>query len=515
MVLIAICLPAVLRADIQEPIEAHNSGQRLQRRGQLRDTTPANGEPQEVQVHQGETIEITLRARGQVGKSIEFLIRSWPTHGTLEGLPVLLGRDSARITYVHRESDGPGNDMFTYAVRTLGSAVSAAVPVTVTVLDLPPSLAVSPAELDFGAVKAGDSTRATITLENRGGGLATGVVDPPAPWIVDGPAEYHLSHGETQSFQIVFQPSYGRAYVESAHFRSEEGRGVRLIGTGIGPVEPSAEETASKAASGNSIAAKIARDNALALAAGNAAHEPPVTGGPDATRAQPLAAESSAHRSPVNGANGHADAAGNNTDAAGAGAAVISEPSAPAAANRAGPGVTGNGTLELPTGGPDSVVLNEAAVKAIEARGVGVSTIDLAWIPPRPTPRSYRVELRYLSLDSDDKLRVDWRPYAKADIRPTQSRVTAHVSGLGAGTRQYVRVVAVDDEGRLATPSPVLMFTTGLASTWFHVTPLKVLFASLALCLGLLIYRKWEEHQILQELADSRAARDADLMYKR
>ena len=514
MVLIAICLPAALRADIQEPIEAHNSGQRLQRRGQLRDTTPANGEPQEVQVHQGETIEITLHARGQVGKSIEFLIRSWPTHGTLEGLPVLLGRDSARITYVHRESDGPGTDVFTYAVRTLGSAVSAAVPVTVTVLDLPPSLAVSPAELDFGAVKAGDSTRATITLENRGGGVATGVVDPPAPWIVDGSAEYRLSHGETQSFQIVFQPSYGRAYVESAHFRAEEGRGVRLIGTGIGPAEPSAEETARKVASGNSIAAKIARDNALALAAGNAAHEPPVMGGPDAVRAQPLAAESSAHRSPGNGANGHADAAGNNPDT-GAGAAVISAPSAPDAANRTGPGVTGNGTLELPTGGPDSVVLNEATVKAIEARSVGVNTIDLAWTPPRPTPRFYRVELRYLSLDSDDRLRVDWRPYAKADIRPTQSRVTARVSGLPAGTRQYVRVVAVDDEGRLATPSPVMMFETGSAPTWFHVTPLKVLFASLALCLGLVIYRKWEERQILQELADSRAARAAELTYKR
>ncbi len=155
---------------------------------------------------------------------------------------------------------------------------------------------------------------------------------------------------------------------------------------------------------------------------------------------------------------------------------VASTASTPSTANHGtGPGVAGNGTLELPTGGPDSVVLNEAAVKAIEGRGVGTTTIDLAWNPPRPTPRSYRVELRYLSLDSDDKLRVDWRPYAKADIHPTQSQVTARVSGLPGGTRQYVRVVAVDDEGRLAAPSPVLMFETRVAATWFHITPLKVL----------------------------------------
>ena len=503
---------SAMRADIQQPIDAHNAGQRLQRRGQLRDTTPANGEPQDIQIHQGETVEIVLRARGQVGKSIEFLIRSWPSHGTLEGLPRPLGRDSASITYVHREGDGPGNDVFTYAVRTTGSAVSAAVPVTVTVLDLPPSLAVTPAELDFGAVKAGDSTRATITLENRGGGMATGVVDPPAPWIVDGPAEYHLAHGETQSFQIVFLPSYGRAYVENAHFRAEEGKGVRLIGTGIGPRDPSADEPARNVASGNSIAEKIARDNALALAAGNAARAPSADEALTAARAREAAAALAANVS-AGGTGGHGNAAGN-TDA-GAGAGVASLPSTPSAANGTGPGVAGNGTLELPTGGPDSVVLNEASVKALEARGVGTTTVDLAWNPPRPTPRSYRVELRYLSLDSDDKLRVDWRPYAKVDIHPTQSRVTARVSGLPDGTRQYVRVVGVDDDGRLAAPSPVLMFETRVAPTWFHVTPLKVLFASLLLCLGLLIYRKWEEHQILQELADSRAARDADLMYRR
>ena len=468
------------RADIQEPIQAHTSGQREQRRS----VTPAAASPREVQIHQGETIEIVLTAHGQIGRTVTFLMRSQPEHGTLEGPPRQLTRNTASVTYVHRADDGPGDDIFTYAVQVAGGVVSAAVPVTITVMEEPPSLATSPTELDFGTVKAGDNTRATLTLENRGGGTAFGRVEPPPPWTVEGAAEYHLAHGASQTFQIVFGPSYGRSYVESIHFRPETGNGVRLIGTGIGPRDPAedADGTATSA-----IAASIARGNALARAAENAA-----LAAPDATPPMPAAAAPAARAPAVPVAT------------------QAITPAPPPAAPDAGAAVSA-----LPVvGGKDSVVLNTATVKTVEVRDAGVTTLDLAWTPPRPVPKAYRVEMRYLTLDADDNLRVDWRPYAQVDIRSTPTLVTARLSGLAAGTRPTLRVVAVDSAGRLAAPSATLMATLRQPSTWWHVTPLRVLFALLALCLGLLIYRKWEDQQILRSIDESRAARNEGLMYR-
>ena len=157
-----VCPYAPARADIQEPIQAHTKGERLQRRGEENPRTPATGSAQQVQIHQGETIDIVLRAHGQSGKTLEFTIRTQPSHGTLEGPPRQLTRNTASVTYVHRAEDGPGDDSFSFAVQADGSAMSAAVPVTVAVLDVPPNVVATPTELDFGAVKAGESTRRDV-----------------------------------------------------------------------------------------------------------------------------------------------------------------------------------------------------------------------------------------------------------------------------------------------------------------------------------------------------------------
>ena len=502
----SLAVPA--RADIQEPIKAHTSGEREQRRGEAR--IPATPSPRQVQIHQGEAIEIVLTARGQIGRTIEFMVRSQPVHGRLEGPPRQLTRNTASVTYVHRAEDGPGDDEFTYAVQLAGGAVSASVPVSVTVLEDPPLLAATPAELDFGAVKAGETTRATLTLENRGGGTAVGHVELPPPWIVDGSADYHLSHGESQGFQVVFHPAYGRSYVESTHFRPGNDTAVRLIGTGIGPRDPS-EDTAGSAgvapdfASSSPIAATIARNNALALAAENAAAE-----AASRISASASGSSSSGVSSPNAGSPARSPAAMPEPGSSSVSSSSASSPSSnmPPAAD------TFAGAEGLPEGGVDSVVLNEAPVKDINLRGQGTSTLDLSWTPPRPTPKSYRVELRYLRLDEDEKLHVDWRPYAKVDVRVAPDTVKAQVSGLPAGQRQTIRVVAVDDAGHLALPSPTLSVMTRPASTWWHVTPLKVLAALLLACMGLLIYRKWEEQQILRSIDESRAERDAGLMYR-
>ena len=482
LLLAAVARP--VRADIQEPIAAHTQGERVQRRTQRRELVPANGNPQEVQVHQGESIEIVLTAHGQPGKTIAFAIRTPPEHGRIEGPPRQLTRNTASVTYVHRAADGAGNDVFSYAVQTAGSAVSAAVPVSITVLGEPPNLVATPAELDFGTVKTGETTRATLTLENRGGGTAVGRVEPPPPWTVDGAVEYHLGHGETQSFQIVFQPPYGQAYVEGVHVRSEAGQDVRLIGSGVGPVDPSLDPAARRVIPADGI---VRSDGSTAPPAVNLVLPPPVAVSPP-----PVVVPATPVPAPV--------------------AVVAAAPPDVPAADIVGTAGNDARNLTPPVG---SVVVNQAAVKTLDVSGVGTSTFDLAWTPPRPTPKAYRVELRYLSMDQDERLRVDWRPYAKVDILPTQARVTARVSGLPSGTRQTVRVVAVDDAGRLAPPSASAVVETRLASTWWHITPLKVLIFLLLCCGAALIYKKWEERQILRDVDARRAAREADLMYRR
>ena len=465
------------RADIQEPILAHSQGERAQRRNQRRELVPADGSPQEVQVHQGDSIDIVLTAHGRPGRTIDFVIRSQPEHGTIEGPPRQLTRNTVSVTYVHRAADGPGNDRFTYAVQAPGTALSAPVPVTITVLDEPPNLVATPAELDFGVVKTGENTRATLTLENRGGGTAIGRIEPPPPWAVDGSAEYHLGHGETQSFQVVFQPPYGQSYVESAHVHAENGQDVRLIGSGIGPVDPSADGSIRRALPSDGIV----RASGQSPPAASMGLPPPVAVSPPPVPepAAPVSAQAAAATPPLPEI-----------------AATVTAPPL---------------NVSPPLG---SVDVNQASVKAVEVAAVSTSTLDLAWKTPAPAPKSYRIELRYLSLDIGDKLRVDWRPYARVDIRPTQSQVTARISGLDPGTHQTLRVVAVDAAGRLAPPSPVVVVVMRQASTWWHITPLKVLVFLLMICGGLMIYRRWELRQVMRSIDESRAARNADLMFR-
>jgi hypothetical protein len=426
-----------LRADIQEPNSAHAKGARQQRRPQ-----PASGVPQSETIDQGATVEITLRSRGQIGKWIDFFIRTEPVHGSLSGPPRQVTHDTAVVTYVHHAEDGPGTDAFTYSVQAAGSAVSAPIPVTIVIRDTAPVLVATPAELDFGAVRVGDTSGADLVLENQGGGEAVGRLSLPPPWTVDGSADYRLARGERQSFHIVFGPRSGRSFSETLALFSDSGAPTHLLGTGLGPPgEP----------------------DALASAGG-------------ATRAE--AAAPSDGGSAANG------------------------PEVAAVASSSGP-VTAPPQLgaRKGAGGADSLV------KA------GRSTLDISWKPLAPKPRSYRVELRYLAIDAQNKLRIDWRPYAQVDIHVGKDLCTATVRRLPPGTRQTLRVVAIDFSGRIAGGSATLQAATLPAANFWRVTPLRVLVALLLLCGALALRRRWEVRQMLREIDESRAA-SPDYQYR-
>ena len=128
---------------------------------------------------------------------------------------------------------------------------------------------------------------------------------------------------------------------------------------------------------------------------------------------------------------------------------------------------------------------------------------------PSPAPKRYRVEIRYLSLDPDDRLLVDWRPYAQVEYQPAPGFVTAHLYGLSPETQVCLRVVSVDAAGRLSTPSPLMITYTLPAATWWRPTALKLLWVLLFICGGMVVRNRWETSQILREIDESRRHRMA------
>lgn len=467
--------------DIQQPPRATAPGER---RVQRRPNAPASALPEEVTVDEGGQAVIVLSGAGQTGKTLDFYIRAIPQHGVLSEEPVRISRDSVSYEYTQNAGDLASDDQFSFCVKTPGSALSAPETVHIRILPSAALLSVTPYELDFGAVKAGDTARAEVTVENRGGTTVTGELQPPKPWTVEGPANYRLGRGDSQTFQIVFRPKDEQVYNDTLHLRYESGGGVRLVGTGL--------------ADPTKIVAKVP----VPAATPEAVTTEPSGSGNGSLTLSPVVSASPA--APATGAA----AAGRNGSAPGRTAPAAGGP----VAGTDGPGRDPS----LATLDATSVPLNEASVKAVEVRNVGSSTVDLRWKPPVPKPASYRVEIQYISVE-DDKVRVDWRPYALTDFHVTPDLVTASLRGLPSTNLQMMRVVAVDGAGRLASPSPTVVAAMHLPSTWWRPTLLKVLVFLLMICGGLVIYKRREDRLILASIDESRreSNREAGLVGRR
>ena len=231
-----VCALALLsgpaaRGDIQKSSKAASQAEHARRQ----EPPPPSAVAGKASVNLDGSVEIVLQAHGGESQEVDFLIRQPPAHGTLAGPPRQLTRNTAAITYVHRAGEGAQGDVFTFAVQVLGGRVSASEPVVISVADSAPELVATPAELDFGAVNAGDTSRAEITLENRGGGVTAGELVPPVPWEVEGSPSYRLARSERRTFPLVFRPVQGGSFSETVRLPGQGGgRGVHLIGIGLG-----------------------------------------------------------------------------------------------------------------------------------------------------------------------------------------------------------------------------------------------------------------------------------------
>jgi hypothetical protein len=195
---------------------------------------PPMAQPQNLSMFRGHSIEVPLRAQGRTPGRLRFLIRSRPSHGDLGEIRIT-GPKSGVVTYTHQGS-GESADAFTFAVQAMDSPVSAAAPISITILEEPPALSVVHS-VDFGSVLVGEASEQQVILRNTGGGMLTGRMDVSPPWAILGSNEYRLGRNQERKARLFFAPELEQQYSSKLTFSHDARSAVELSGSAISPFE--------------------------------------------------------------------------------------------------------------------------------------------------------------------------------------------------------------------------------------------------------------------------------------
>ncbi len=197
---------------------------------------PPQAMPLSVTVRRGASVEITLRAYGRANQQLRFKLRSRPALGSLSD-PKSLNLETAVVTYQHDGKAAPLLDHFTFAVQS-NAGVSVPAEVEIKIVDDAPLL-IAPEAVDFKTAAPGGTAEHEITIENRGGGIATGTLIPPENWTVRGDAKYVLDRKEGAKFTLVFAPKEEREYRGDLRYSSNSELITSLHGLGSFPMHVS------------------------------------------------------------------------------------------------------------------------------------------------------------------------------------------------------------------------------------------------------------------------------------
>ncbi len=205
---------------------------------------------QTVTVAPGETVPVPLGIHGGRGQQLEFLIRSLPKGGKLSPVQST-GLNSAVVQY--KAGNEAGADRFTYAVRSVeGVSAPALVTINIVVAPVLPARLVTDEQVDFPDVIAGQKSSGTLTITNKGGGVAEGDVSVTEPWSVDGGTHYHLASGAHAAFRLVFAPDKAGTVQGTATLGPDPKRLIALQGTAKSPLEITPATVEMSAPAGNS-----------------------------------------------------------------------------------------------------------------------------------------------------------------------------------------------------------------------------------------------------------------------
>ena len=242
--LAALCAAAVLA---WVPLSAG-----AERKKELPPEAPPPAQPVAVKVARGETAEIALRIYGRKNEALNYLIRTPPKYGRLTE-PRAVEREVSAVTYTPPADLAITRDRFSYAVQSR-AGVSAAVDVVLTIVDLPPDLAL-PGGLDFAPMLAGASAAKAVEISNRGGGIAEGRAEVEVPWKIEGSPKYRLGAGARAVFKIVFAPEKGGVFESAVRFTSQPESSVRLRGEAVEAISASPVSVVLQNAAGDPVRA--------------------------------------------------------------------------------------------------------------------------------------------------------------------------------------------------------------------------------------------------------------------
>jgi len=144
---------------------------------------------------------------------------------------------------------------------------------------------------------------------------------------------------------------------------------------------------------------------------------------------------------------------------------------------------------------PPEFLVDLRPPKDVKITQLTATGATIEWPVVAGTAAKFRVERRRVGLDASGELKVRWDELPGTTIRREGEKNVAVLTGLRPAVAYGVRVVSLSGSD---TGEPVFtqyFATPAKQSIWPKVTPLRVLFAVLVLCAGLVLRQRRAERQ--------------------
>jgi len=190
-----------------------------------------------VQIERGSRSEFEIDATAATPGQLQFLLRSKPAIGTIEGPFAIDGEPHrARFRYTAPREVPADRTQFSYAAKVPGGRISASAKVIIFFIDPLASLEV-PRSLDFGDVVVGSGARATLRVRNGGKAEWNGPLTLDGPFsIPSGITRLRIGSGQFIDLPLLFAPGEKGRQSGAVTFGDPEDRQVAiLLGEGTPP----------------------------------------------------------------------------------------------------------------------------------------------------------------------------------------------------------------------------------------------------------------------------------------
>lgn len=302
-------------------------------------------------------------------------------------------------------------------------------------------VAPSSGKIQFGSHHQGVVGKATLVLANSGGEAAVMAVQAPPPFrVAQDEQSFSVAPGETQ--KLVMEVDSGKAGLYQGKVVLSGGGSRLELDAEVTFVDPNviqmkAGKGASAKTEGGEPAGKVARPKAAAV--------PTVAELAEKSGEMP---EETKPKAPV-------------------GPTPVDSQNAVTAMGRVNSGTAAALSYLSVFGMPiqeKDLSKKYGKLERIELAGVGTDFLELAWEKPNADspPQSYRVEAGQQVYEPTTKMFFrQWTPFS--DVKPLVvggNKEGVRLAGLRPAAQYELRVLAVDEEGKVSPPSDIYLMTT-------------------------------------------------------